>query len=156
LAVEPPQFNLRSRFGFGLAAGVGRVLSSHEAVELRLGAELFAAPTPFHSPGGCLGFEPCNPPQPSDVRVPTLGADLVFFGDRRGTAPLALAGVGLRYITEAPAHSPELRPFGEIGAGVAHPLGTASLSVEGRWQIAASSGGLPRWTLPVGLNIRFF
>jgi hypothetical protein len=81
---------------------------------------------------------------------------LVFFGNRRATAPIAILGAGLRYITGAPAHSPELRPFGEIGAGVAHSLGTVSLSLEARWQVAASSGGLPRWTMPVGINMRFF
>jgi hypothetical protein len=155
-AVEPPQFSVRSRLGFGIAADVGRVLSSHDAVEVRLGAEVFGAPTQFIIPGGCLGLGPCNPPQPSQVWVPTLASDLVFFGDRRATTPIAIVGAGLRYITEAPAHSPELRPFGEIGAGVAHPFGAATLSLEARWQVAASSGGLPRWTMPVGINMRFF
>jgi hypothetical protein len=156
LATEPEQFSVRSPFGFALAAGVGRSLSEHRAIEGRFGVELFGAPTQIISPGGCLGQVPCSLPQPSVVRVFTLAGDLLFSRHLRATGPLVIAGAGLRYITEAPEHSPELRPFAEIGAGVARAFGAARVGIEARYQLAVSGADLPQWTMPIGINVRFF
>jgi hypothetical protein len=156
LAAEPPQFSVRSEFGLAVAASLGRDLSAHRALELRLGGEIFGAPTLPIGPGGCLGQTPCVLPQPSTVHVITLAGNLVFSGGRRTTGPLLFVGTGLRRITETPGYPTDLRPFVEIGGGVAHSFGRASIGVEARYQLATSSADLPRWTMPVGINARLF
>jgi hypothetical protein len=159
LAAEPPQFSVRSEIGIALAASVGRDLSAHSAVELRLGGELFGAPAQVISPGGCPGQSPslpCLPPQPSSVHVITLAGNLVLSGGRRATGPLLFVGTGLRYITEVPEHPTDVRPFVEMGGGVAHSFGTASVGLEARYQLVASNPDLPRWMMPIGINVRFF
>lgn len=156
MAAQPDQFSVRSQLGAAVAFGAGRYFSTHAAVEARLGADFFAAPTQFISPGGCLGQGPCNPPRASPVHITTLAGDWVFSNRQRGTAPLILAGLGLRRITESPATSPEVRPFAEVGAGIVHSLTRTSIGLEARWQLAPSRADLPRWTLPIGVNIRLF
>jgi hypothetical protein len=157
VAAEPAQFSVRSEFGLALAASLGRDLSAHSALEVRLGGELFGAPTQFISPGGCLGQTPCDLPQPSAVHVITLAGNLVFSTGRRTTGPLLLlVGTGLRRITETPEHPTDLGPFVEIGGGVARSFGGASIGLEARYQIATSTAGLPRWMMPIGINARLF
>jgi hypothetical protein len=156
VAAEAAQFSVRSEFGLALAAGFGRDLSAHSALEVRLGGELFGAPTQFIGPGGCLGQTPCDLPQPSSVHVITLAGNLVFSRGRRATGPLLFVGTGLRRITETPEHPTDLGPLVEIGGGVARSFGGASIGLEARYQIATSSAGLPRWMMPVGINARLF
>jgi hypothetical protein len=159
LAADPPQFSVRSDRGLALAVGAGRYVSEHFALEGQLGGQLFGAPVQIINPGGCPGQAPTSPcilPQPSAVHVATLAGDLVWSGSRGGITPLLIAGDGLRYITEAPEESPQLRPLAEIGAGVGHSFGTASVAVEGRIQVAAWTAGLPRWTAPIGISVRVF
>ena len=43
-------------------------------------------------------------------------------GDLHAMAPLGVIGGDARYIAESPEHPPELRPFAEIGGGVASLL----------------------------------
>lgn len=156
LATEPSAFNVRSGFGLALAAGVGRDLSTHTALETRLGGEFFGAPTEFISPGGCLGQVPCVLPRASSVHVVTLAANFVFSSGLHSTGPLLLFGAGLRDIAETPERPAELRPVVELGGGIGHAFNAASVGVEVRYQLAAASAGLPRWTMPIGLNVRFF
>jgi hypothetical protein len=159
LAAEPPQFAIRSNHGFTLAVGAGRYLSEHRAIEARLGEEIFGAPPQFIGAGGCPGQdpqEPCIPPHPSAVHIATLTGDFLWSGSRTGITPLLIIGTGIRYITEAPEQSPELRPLLEIGGGVTHSFRATRVGIEGRFQLAASSAGLPRWTVPVGIDVRLF
>jgi hypothetical protein len=154
-----------TRSGTGLGAGVmaGRQLLPQTAAELRLGFDYFGAPPLFISPGGCLGRVPCNPPTPQRVRIVTLTTDALVGGHTDDLAPFVLAGVGARYADSQPdpsyldprANTRELRPFAEIGTGLEIPVGVTRMSLELRYQIAVSDPGLPRWTLPARLAIRF-
>jgi len=155
-AVEPDLFSVRSAWGGSAAVAFGRILSSHTAIQGRAGAEYFAAPPQFISPGGCLGQQPCNPPQASAVKIATLAADGVISPVPAISGPLLIIGVGLRNVSASPEQASEIRPFVDLGAGLALAIGSGSLGLEARYQLAAASGGLPRWTLPIQVTARFF
>jgi hypothetical protein len=152
-ALEPTQFGVRSALGYSVAAGIGRQLSARGAVEGRLGGEFFS---PDYDSPACLGQLPCDRSLSSPVHVITFAANLLLSGDLRQGRPLFVVGAGFRHIAEAPEHPPELRPFAEIGGGIARSDRAYSIGLDVRLQIAASSANLPRWTMPCGLNLRFF
>jgi len=103
-----------------------------------------------------LGQTPCNPPQASVVQIVTLASDAVISAGPRSTGSLLLVGLGVRHLSEPPERSAETRPFVEIGLGLAHAIGTGSIGLEARYQLAASSSDLPRWTIPMAITARFF
>jgi hypothetical protein len=156
LAGEPPQLGVRSNLGLALAAGIGKDLSAHSALEMRLGGEFFGAPAQYISPGGCFGFDPCDLPRSSSVRVFTLSGDAVFSRGFRATGPELLIGAGLRDFTETSGAPSELRPYVEAGVGIVRAFGRASVGLDARYQLAASSSALPRWTTPIEMSVRFF
>lgn len=156
VAVEPDLFSVRSAWGGSAAVAVGRVLSSYTAIQGRAGAEYFAAPPQVIGPGGCLGRQPCNPPQPGAVTIATLAAEAVISGAPEILGPLLIIGGGLRHVSESPEQTSEIRPFLDLGAGLAFPIGSGSLGLEARYQLAAAHAGLPQWTLPIQVTVRFF
>jgi hypothetical protein len=156
VALEPGQFSVRSPLGYSVAAGIGRQLSAHGALEGRFGGEFFDSAPEFVSPGGCLAQGPCVRPLASPVHIITFAGNLVVSGDLRQGRPLMVVGAGFRHITESPEHPPELRPFAEIGGGIARSDRAYSIGLDVRLQLAASTANLPRWTLPCGLSVRFF
>jgi hypothetical protein len=156
VAAEPPELSVRSRFGLALGAGAGRALSSHVALEARLGGEFFGAPTQFYGPGGCLGVGPCNLETASSVHVIALSADGILSSGARGTGARLLVGGGARYISATPEDPSDLRPFVEIGCGVARSFAAASIGLDARFQLAAWTAEFPRWTMPIGISVRFF
>ena len=155
IAVEEAQVNVRSALGLAGAAAIGRQLTPRLAVEARLGGQVFLAPEQFTSPGGCLGVVPCVTRTPGPLQVVTLGANAIYSATTQGVAPLLLAGVGVRNIAQAPEHSSETRPFGEIGAGIAVPVGLARWHIDARIQLAPASSDVPRSTIVVTTGVRF-
>jgi hypothetical protein len=155
MATEEGQLGVRSDIGVALAAAVGRQLTRRLAVEARLGGAVFGAPEQFVSPAGCFGVVPCIPPSPSSVHMVTFGGNAILSSASPRVAPLLLAGIGIRYITEAPTHGGESRPYAELGAGLATPIGAVSWRVNARIQVAPASGDLPRWTIPITTGVRF-
>jgi hypothetical protein len=156
IAAQPSLFGVRSNFGASLGLGVGRNIAAHSSLEARIGGEFFPAGDLRINPGTCLFEVPCQPPRPSEVRVATLAGDYVLSGGTSGIRPTLIVGLGYRYIDESPEAPSESRPFAEVGAGFARSVGGKSISLEGRLQIASASADLPRWTVPVGINVRFF
>ncbi|MGH7617067.1 MAG: hypothetical protein ACREPM_07565 [Gemmatimonadaceae bacterium] len=155
-AQQTDEVNLRSTFGVSAALGFGRLVSERVALEARIGGQRFGAPAQTLPPG-CPPFATCEPPPSDDVSVTTLGGDVVaILSDEHALAPVVTGGVGARYITAAPVHGGELRPFAEIGGGFAGPVGGVRVSITARFQRAMTSAGLPRWTMPIGLGVDFF
>jgi hypothetical protein len=157
---DASQLNVRSGIGLTAGAVAGRQLSGQVGAELRLGLEYFGRPTEFVHP--CLPTGPCNYTLSEQVAIVTFGADAVLGSHRNIASPLLLIGAGLRRINSQPGRvtpvlggPSRLAPFGEVGTGVEVPIGVTRLSIETRYQIAVSDPGLPAWTLPVTLAIRF-
>jgi len=155
LAAQPTLLGVRSNFGTSIDLGLGWSVAAHSAFEARMGGQFFPAGDLRINPGSCLADSPCRVPHPSAVRVLTLAGDYVFGGDNN-SGPRLIAGLGYRYIDESPETRSELRPFIEVGAGIGHSFGSNAIGLEGRIQFANASTYLPRWTLPFGINVRFF
>jgi hypothetical protein len=114
VATQAPLLSVRSGVGATAALAVGRQLSEPLTLEARLSASVFGAPERFVSPGGCLGVSPCTLPAPSTVRVVTLGASGEYSFATTPVRPLALIGLGGRYVSEAPERGSDTRPYGEL------------------------------------------
>ncbi len=155
MAAERAQLGVRSDIGVALAATIGRRLAGGLAVEASVGGARFGAAEESISPGGCLGVVPCSPPAPSPVHVITFGGNAIYTASSSHVAPILLAGAGVRYLSEAPEQSSETRPYAEFGAGIAMPIGAASWRISARMQVAPSTRGLPRWTVPIMTGVQF-
>ena len=157
IAAQPELSGVRSVLGGSVDLGVGRTVSAHGALEARIGGQYFSAGDRYISPAACFDETvPCRLPQPSAVKVLTIAGDYVISGSRNGAGPALIAGVGYRYVDESPEVPSELRPFAEVGASVARSLGSKTVGLQGRFQFATASPDLPRWTIPIGINVRFF
>ena len=155
MSIQPAELGVRSNYGVGFSAGIGTGVAARSSVEVRVGGQLFPEGDAYISPGTCWPEVPCDPPNPSEVRVLTVAADYILFEKTRGLGPTLILGVGYRHISEEPEARPESRPFAEVGAGFSWPVGSTNLGLEGRLQLARASANMPNWTFPIGVNIRF-
>jgi hypothetical protein len=140
--------------GPALAVAGGGHVSDHVAIEGRFGLAGFGAPTYTVSPGGCLG-QPCPPRRPiGELRVYTVAGDAVWVSSRKETGPLLLAGLGIRDVADRLGNANEVRPYAEIGAGIAGPLGSSQVFIDARYQRTPSRAFVPAWMLPIELGFR--
>jgi hypothetical protein len=121
-------------------------------VEGRLAGAFFPAPVWFISPG-CPFGGPCNDTPPSRVEVVTLGGDVVALAGGRHNGPFVLAGGGAQYIRESPERRPAVRPYADLGAGMAMDVHGRVWKVAASFQLASSGADLPRWMIPITLRV---
>jgi len=156
VAAQPPLPGVRSVLGGALDVAVGKFVATHHGFEARVGTQFFPRGDARITPAGCLDVIPCHLPLPSAVRIVTLAGEYVRAVAANGAGPIFIAGLGYRYTNESPEAASEARPFAEVGAGLARSFGTKTIGLEGRLQFAVASADVPRWTVPIGINVRFF
>lgn len=158
-AVTDPNYrrDVYGRLGPAFAFAIGNRVSERLAFEVRAGGAWFPPPTYITNPGGCRLSGSVCPPEigSSDLRAFTLGANAMWVRSRTETSPMVLGGMGVRVVNRATYDEKDIRPYAEIGAGVATPLGKSQLFIDARLQAAPASRFMPHWTLPIELGVRF-
>lgn len=153
IAAQAPLLGVRSSVGATVAIEAMRRLPHRFSAGPSLSLAGFPAPERFISPGGCLGAYPCIPPSPSVVRIATLGVVAEYAPPSSDdVAPLFLAGVGMRHLTESPERHNDARPYAEAGVGASV---FRRVVVRVRYQATRPGSKLPKWAVPITLGVAF-